>query len=143
MSTHKLLNIYTDGGARGNPGPAAVGVVIKTETQTLVTFAKTIGVATNNEAEYRGVIAALTWLAKRGVHAEKILFHLDSRLVVEQLSGRFKIKKGELKELLQQVKIFEHQIGDPIYYIQIPRAQNWQADILLNQALDSSTTSSA
>src|SRR4030042_3041436 len=96
------LVIYTDGGARGNPGPAAIGVVIRDKQ-----YAQTIGSATNNVAEYKAVIFALK-KAKQILGAAKakktqVAVMSDSELLVEQLSGRFKIKNGELKILFVDV----------------------------------------
>ena len=134
------LNIFTDGGARGNPGPAAVGVVVKNQQgERLAGFGQFIGQATNNVAEYQAVIAALKWLL---VHQETILgcqpinFYLDSTLVVNQLNGRFKIKDLKLKNLIIKIKDLEKKIAQEIFYKFIPRTKNHQADFLVNQTLD-------
>src|SRR3989344_3558887 len=94
--------VHTDGGARGNPGPAAIGVVIEEGNKTLAAFGKTIGEATNNIAEYTAVIEALMWLTQHP--ADYIQFFLDSTLVVNQLNGLFKVKEPHLRELLLQVR---------------------------------------
>jgi len=87
------LNIHCDGGSRGNPGPAAVGVVIKNQdNQVLFEISKTIGESTNNVAEYRGVIEALKLLKNKQVKTQRINFFLDSQVVANQLAGIFKIK---------------------------------------------------
>lgn len=144
------LIVHTDGGARGNPGPAAVGVVIEhkgtvphhTGALPTVTFGKQIGVATNNVAEYAAVVEALTylvgWKHKQGNTDQigSIEFYLDSTLVVNQLNGLFKVKEPHLRDLLTRVRILEADVGGAIHYISVPRAQNWQADLLVNQALD-------
>ena len=135
--------IHTDGGARGNPGPAAIGVVIKTDEQVVITeLSQRIGWTTNNVAEYWAIIAALEWLKKnRALLQEKfpsasISCSLDSSLVVNQLNGLFKIKDAKLRELLYKVKMLEQGIARNITYTYIPREQNIQADTLVNQALD-------
>ena len=142
----KKLVIFTDGGARGNPGPAAVGVVIKTETgQILHTISRTIGETTNNVAEYQGVIAALTWLRNnltiKQFNNETIFqFFLDSKLVVNQLNGLYKVKENHLRELLLKVRQLEQEAGGDIFYNLIPREKNWEADRLVNEALDESVS---
>jgi len=139
----KTLFIYTDGGARGNPGPAGIGVVIKTETgKVLIKISRRIGETTNNTAEYMAVVEALTHLkeAKHDVklnHYRQFKFHLDSAVVVNQLNGLYKVKEAHLRELLLNVRILEQELGGSISYQQIPRLQNNEADALVNQALDS------
>ncbi len=136
------LFIYTDGGARGNPGRAAIGVVVRNEKQELLAeIFRRIGQATNNVAEYQAVIAALEWL-KEYLAIEQssnraIEFFLDSALVVNQLNGLFKVKNGELRNLLVSVRQLEQELGGNISYSLIPREKNWQADALVNKALDS------
>ena len=134
------LIIYTDGGARGNPGPAAVGVVIQQEGKILAQFGKRIGKTTNNVAEYTGVIEALTWLKDNPMNQLTdqpiIQFFLDSNLVVNQLNGTFKIKDTNLRLLLSKIRTLEQEINGEIYYTYIPREQNTQADLLVNGALD-------
>lgn len=132
-----IYHIHTDGGARGNPGPAAVGVVIHKNGKLFHQFGKAIGETTNNVAEYRGVIEALKYMQtilKNNKHA--LLFVLDSVLIVNQLNGVFKIKESHLRELSFQIKLLEQEIGGVIRYTTVPREQNRQADILVNYALD-------
>ncbi len=132
-----IYHIHTDGGARGNPGPAAVGVVIHKNSILLHQFGLAIGETTNNVAEYRGVIEALKYL--RTIfknHNHELLFILDSMLIVNQLNGIFKIKEPHLRELNLQVKLLEQELGGMIRYTTVPREQNRQADFLVNQALD-------
>ncbi|OGG14351.1 hypothetical protein A2875_01735 [Candidatus Gottesmanbacteria bacterium RIFCSPHIGHO2_01_FULL_46_14] len=127
--------IHTDGGARGNPGPAAVGVVIKTETgKKIAEFGEKIGETTNNVAEYTAVVDALG--AIKNMHPTHVDFFLDSLLVAEQLSGRFKVKNDKLRQLLLTVRLLEQEVGGEILYHAIPREQNRRADFLVNQALD-------
>lgn len=129
-----VLSVFTDGGARGNPGPAATGVVIKDEQGKVVhQFGQTIGEATNNVAEYRAVIDALEWILTQAP-PDKINFYLDSALVVHQLRGEWKIKEAHLKQLAAAVHRLETNLA--ITYAAIPREKNFQADALVNQALD-------
>ena len=133
MAENKLI-IYTDGGARGNPGPAAIGVVINSEG-----FRDYIGETTNNVAEYRAVVEALRYVrssVQAQAKVELITFFLDSNLVVQQLNGRFKVKEPKLRELLAQIRILEQEVGSVIHYHLVPREQNTRADFLVNQALD-------
>jgi len=141
MVEQKLFYVFTDGGARGNPGPAAVGVVIKNQTgKVLTSFGRYIGRATNNSAEYQAVVEALSFLEKnyleRKAAVVKINFYLDSTLVVNQLNGRFKIKDQKLKNLIIKVKALEEKIKGKIFYHFIPREKNRQADLLVNQTLN-------
>ncbi len=140
------LLVHTDGGARGNPGPAAIGVLVERNGKTLASFGKRIGETTNNVAEYRAVIEGLNYL-KSQLHSrlfvpelndqsKKIDFYLDSNLVVQQLNGRFKVKEPKLRELLSQIRILEQEVGGVIHYNLVPREQNRRADFLVNQALD-------
>ncbi|MCL4199911.1 ribonuclease HI family protein [Patescibacteria group bacterium] len=134
--------IHTDGGARGNPGPAAIGVVIEDERDGMVVaeFGKTIGETTNNTAEYQAVIEALNFLLRPEMRergsVQSISFYLDSTLVVNQLNGLFKIKQPHLRELLMRVRVLEQQVGGQIQYAAVPREQNSRADFFVNQALD-------
>lgn len=125
--------VHTDGGARGNPGPAAIGVVI----QNIVEFGRRIGEATNNVAEYTAVIEALNYIKSKTDKNVDIQFFLDSNLVVQQLNGRFKVKDPTLRELLMKIKILEQEIGEGVTYLYVPREKNRRADFLVNQALDS------
>jgi len=130
--------IHTDGGARGNPGPAAIGVVIEKDGKKIHEFGKKIGESTNNVAEYTAVIEAFKKIKELGIMNKelRINFFIDSKLVVEQLNGRFKIKDAKLRELVLQIKMLEQEVGGVITYHIIPREQNIRADLLVNQALD-------
>ncbi len=134
------VNVFTDGGARGNPGPSAIGVYIEEESQKKIAgFGKTIGIATNNVAEYKAVIEALDWIIenkKEFSKNTKINFFLDSKLVCSQIIGIFKVKNADLRNLLFDVRNREAQISLPIFYKHIPREQNTKADAFVNQALD-------
>ena len=135
MNYNKII-VYTDGGARGNPGPAAVGVVIEGDGKFVVKFGKRIGASTNNTAEYTGVIEAFNYLIKQGSRGEVIEVLMDSLLVVQQLSGKFKIKQPHLKKLWTEVKASEKKVGERVVYVHIPREKNKEADRLVNEVLD-------
>jgi ribonuclease HI len=133
--------IFTDGGARGNPGPAAAGYVIKNELGEVVVEGGTyLGVATNNLAEYKAVVAALqateTLCTPNKDDLQRISFFLDSKLVVEQLSGRFKIKNQNLAQIAQEINDTLKKRSISATFTHIPRAQNAHADALVNQVLD-------
>lgn len=130
--------VHTDGGARGNPGPAAIGVAIAVDGKKIAEFGKRIGEATNNVAEYTAVVEALTFLKNQKLDG-KTEFFLDSKLVVEQLNGRFKVKEPTLRGLLMKIRILESEIQGKITYQLIPREQNTRADFLVNRALDTLT----
>lgn len=140
--------IHTDGGARGNPGPAAIGVVIEEviavgdrKTREIVRFGKKIGETTNNVAEYTAVIEALLELKTqfsglKNKNEKSTQFYLDSSLVANQLRGLFKIKEPHLRELLMKIRELEQELGGEFNYNYVPREQNRKADFLVNQALD-------
>ncbi len=126
--------VHTDGAARGNPGPAAIGVVVEDESgHTVYETSRTLGVHTNNEAEYLAIIAALQYL--REIRAKAADFYLDSELVVRQLNGRYKVKEPRLQSLHGQATMLLNAV--PTHTIQhVPRKENARADALANEALD-------
>ncbi len=130
--------INTDGGSRGNPGQAAIGVVIRDlETGKLVaSFGKKIGITTNNVAEYSAVIAALQYVIDTKEQGSDIQFFLDSSLVVNQLNGLFKVKDSNMRNLMFKVRELEQGIDGHIVYSYVPREQNTAADFEVNKALD-------
>ena len=138
MGNSHSYTIYCDGGARGNPGPAAYGFVIYDEHGSKIyEEGRVIGNATNNVAEYTGVVAALKWFATKNQEPRsKIQIFLDSKLVAEQLSGRWKIKNENLRNLFFTIKELEQKIGAIFSYSNLPREQNQEADRLVNLALD-------
>jgi ribonuclease HI len=143
QATNNTLIVFTDGGARGNPGEGAIGVYITDENKNeLAGFGKKIGFATNNVAEYKAVINALDWIIenKKSLSKDaKIHFFLDSKLVCSQIIGIFKVKDANLRNLLFDVRNREAQINFPIYYKHIPREQNKKADKFVNSALDNNS----
>lgn len=134
------LKIFADGGARGNPGPAATGFVVKDDTgKILAQKGEYLGKATNNVAEYQAVIKALEWLrTNRRVVADKerIVFFLDSQLVVNQLNGLFRVKNARLRNLIIEARQLEGEVDPPIFYQHVSREKNREADFLVNQTLD-------
>ncbi|MFH1289619.1 MAG: ribonuclease HI family protein [Patescibacteria group bacterium] len=135
------LIIFSDGGSRGNPGPAAIGFVIrKGSGKELVKLGREIGNTTNNVAEYTAILEALKWV-KENVSLDgdlKINCYLDSLLVVRQLEGKFKIKDSKMKALTVEIKKLESEMDAEIFYLLVPREENKIADSLVNQALDKS-----
>jgi len=140
----KSLFVFADGGARGNPGPAATGFIVKdSKGKTLVKVGKYLGQATNNVAEYRAVIEALKWLSHQSSvisHQSSIRFFLDSKLIVSQLNGLFKIKNSGLRNLIVKVRQLEQEVGGNVSYQLIPREKNKEADALVNQSLEQPTS---
>jgi probable phosphoglycerate mutase len=129
----RTLIVYADGGSRGNPGPAAFGAVVYEADKVLIEIAEKIGVATNNVAEYRGLIAGLEAAHKIDPEAQ-IEARLDSKLVVEQMSGNWKMRNPGMRELaLQAKKIHSPEL---LKFVWVPREANSHADSLVNQALD-------
>jgi ribonuclease HI len=128
------LVINTDGGARGNPGPAGIGVVFTATDGNIVgQFKEYIGAATNNVAEYQALVLALEEAKKTG--AEQLQIRMDSELIVRQMQGRYKIKDPGLKilatDVLRRIKNFKN-----VEFVHVPREQNKLADKLVNEAID-------
>jgi ribonuclease HI len=133
------LFVFVDGGARGNPGPSAVGVYIVDKNKVEIKkIGKKIGNATNNVAEYQAALEALTWIAEnvKDDTYSKINFYMDSQLVCSQITGLYKVKNSNLRDLLFSVRTQEARIKTPIFYNLIPREKNQEADLLVNKALD-------
>jgi len=135
--------IYTDGGSRGNPGPAAIGVVICNEKgEEIKKYSEYIGEATNNEAEYRAVIFALKKVkqlfGKKKVRDLEIEINSDSELLVSQLRGLYKILEPRIGELFLKVWNLKIDFKNVIFNL-IPRGRNKTADKLVNEALDNQT----
>ena len=132
----KSITVFCDGGARGNPGPAASGFAVVEGDNIIYKESKYLGETTNNVAEYKAVIMALDWLHKEKFSAGKIVFNLDSQLITKQLMGEFKIKSERLKPLVTIAKDLEKKIDQRIEYVWNPRSQNEIADTLVNDELD-------
>jgi ribonuclease HI len=134
------LTIHTDGGARGNPGPAAIGVVFDSEDFHLE-HERVIGKATNNVAEYTAVLDALEQIpqiiAQQGI--DFIIFNLDSELVVKQIRKEYRVKEPFLQQLNTQIHEKLSTITVPYEFIHVRRAQNALADKLVNHALDTAS----
>jgi ribonuclease HI len=128
--------IFSDGGARGNPGPAAIGfIVLSDKGQVLMANSRYVGLRTNNQAEYEALIAALE--SAVALHAEEVICHLDSELVVKQLTGEYSVKNSELKKLWRKVQELSRRFKKASF-ISVPRTniQIQKADALVNEALD-------
>jgi len=126
--------LFTDGGARGNPGPAAYAYVLEDETGDPIAFlGQTIGVATNNVAEYSGLVAGLAKAAELGVTELEVVS--DSELMVKQMRGEYKIKNDALRDLADAAKSNARRVGR-VEYRHVRRAHNVLADRLVNEALD-------
>jgi len=130
-----MVSVYTDGGARGNPGPAAIGIIIvDEENKILEEHKELLGVKTNNQAEYLAIIKALELALKYG---SEIQCYSDSELMINQLLGRYAIKNEELKKLIQAVKEKE-KMFKKVKYTHVKRNNLFikQVDKLVNNALD-------
>jgi ribonuclease HI len=128
------LIVYADGAARGNPGPAGIGAVVTDQHGRVIEeIAEGIGPATNNVAEYRAAIAGLRAAADRG--ARTVLLRSDSRLLIEQLAGRFRVKKPTLQRLHEEARALMKQFDD-VDLEHVPRELNAEADRLANAGTD-------
>ena len=129
--------VFCDGGARGNPGPAAIGAVVLDPStdppRRLATVSEAIGVTTNNVAEYRALIAGLR--AAAPFRARRVRVRADSLLVISQLRGEWKLKNAGLKPLFEEARALLRSY-EQVDLAHVPRAQNTDADALVNAALD-------
>lgn len=129
----KILEVYTDGASKGNPGPASVGVVFKQKSgPTLCGLSQAIGRATNNVAEYRAVIAALECIDRWQI--ERVHLYVDSELIARQLTGAYRVKSPDLRPLYQRVIHLSRRL-QTFSVRHVPRERNAHADYLANQAL--------
>jgi len=140
------IAVFTDGGSRGNPGQAGVGYLVYMQDGTLLhSEGRAIGISTNNEAEYQAVLDAIEWITAlenqtklKELVIDEIVWQLDSKLVVEQVNKRWKIKEPRLQALAKNIWEALATIPQTSIFMHIPREQNTQADALVNQALDAS-----
>lgn len=145
MKKEKII-VYTDGGSRGNPGPAGIGVVVCNEKgEAIKKYSKDIGIKTNNEAEYGAVIFSLQKIkqlfGKAKIKDIEIEVRMDSELVARQLNGKYKIEEERLFPLF--IKIWNLKIDSgKISFVEIPREKNKEADHLANLAMDKKQTKS-
>ena len=133
---YKRLMIYSDGGARGNPGPAAIAFLAFTETGEVVRADSCfIGICTNNQAEYYALNAALRFGI--AVEAEEVVCHLDSELVVKQLNGEYSVKNLELQKLWRKARELRSCFKE-VSFVNVPRSNPYisRADALVNKTLD-------
>lgn len=124
---------HIDGGSRGNPGPAGYGVRIERDDGTVEEMKQSLGVATNNVAEYRGLLAALTWAVRAGIG--RLHIRSDSELLVKQMRGDYRVKNPGLQPLWEEARRLVRQIGD-VRFEHVRRELNKDADRLANEAMD-------
>jgi ribonuclease HI len=130
----RLLNVFTDGASRGNPGHAGIGGIIEDEKGAILDeWNDYLGICTNNVAEYRALLSSLPRLLS--LNPSGVRFHLDSELVVRQLNGQYKVKDAKMKELYDEVR---RQIGrfPGVSFRHVTRDKNSRADQLANEAID-------
>lgn len=133
-----MVKIFSDGGARGNPGSAASAFAVYEGSRLIHSDSKYLGKATNNVAEYYGVIIALEYLVGSGLNTN-VIFNMDSELVVKQLNGAYKIKDKSLLELAMKAKKIIADNKLQIQFVHIPREKNAFTDNLVNEKLDESS----
>lgn len=130
----EIYSLHTDGGARGNPGPAGIGVVLEgSDGRVIEEISKGIGWATNNVAEYEGLIEGLRSALRNGV--KRLRVYMDSVLVIQQMRGAFKVKHPGLKPLHEAARDLARQFEE-ISFTAVPRDQNKKADKLMNEGVD-------
>jgi ribonuclease HI len=133
MDKASPVTIYTDGAARGNPGPAAFAYVIRRDGEPDIEEKGCLGETTNNIAEYAALVRALEHAHRLG--ARRLVVHSDSELLVRQMAGEYKVKNEGLRPLFEEAEALRRQF-DAVAIRHVPRAQNSQADRLCNEALD-------
>ncbi len=130
-----MIELFTDGASRGNPGPSALGAVASRGGNILFEISEFLGVNTNNYAEYMAAIKALEKLQELGLEKEKITIFADSKLLVEQMSGRWKVKHPNIKPLFDRLQDLLTNF-ESVSFTYVPRERNKRADELANMALD-------
>lgn len=128
--------LYTDGGARGNPGPAGIGGQLFQNTTVIAEFSEYIGEATNNWAEYEALLRGLALVADMPEKPTGLEVKMDSELIVKQMRGEYKVKDKELKLQHEKCKALIEKIGVPVTFTHVRREANKEADRLVNEALD-------
>lgn len=136
--SNSSITIFSDGGARGNPGPAASSFVAFSDNKIIHKESKFLGEATNNVAEYSAVILALEWLGKQYTGV-KVTYCLDSELVVKQLIGIYKIRDKKLMDLVIRIRHLQRKYNLGIEWVHVMREKNAIADKLVNENLDSNS----
>jgi len=134
----RKIKIFTDGGSRGNPGPSASAFVVFDGTIIVIERSEYLGLATNNLAEYNGVLMALKWLKENfnSNAVEQVDFVLDSELVVKQLNGIYKVKNPAIKKIYLSVNNYINDIPCKFSFTSVQRSENRHADFLVNKELD-------
>ncbi|MCX7928494.1 MAG: ribonuclease HI family protein [Patescibacteria group bacterium] len=133
-----VIDVFIDGGSRGNPGMAACAFVVYVNNLQFYQESKYLGVATNNEAEYQGLLMALGYLEKLNLsNFSRINLNMDSELVVKQVKGEYKVKNQRLKILYDKTLNMIKKLGLKISILCVPRSENFVADKLVNERLDS------
>jgi len=127
-----MLEIYTDGGSKGNPGPSAIGLVFYIAGKEVFRHREDIGITTNNIAEYTALTRALEFVIKNQYKIDKIICYADSQLLVNQLNGLYKIKNQNLMNLVFSIRALEKEICIPVYFKHVRREKNVLADALVN-----------
>ena len=129
---------HVDGGSRGNPGPAGYGVHITRDDGSIVELKESLGVATNNIAEYNGLLAALRWAVDAGVHSLRV--KADSELMIKQMLGVYRVKNAGLQPLYEEARRLAARIGR-VSFEHVRREFNQDADRLANEAMDEASPS--
>ena len=129
------LRVYSDGGSRGNPGPAAFAFVVTKDDKIIFEYSEFLGVQTNNYAEYRGLIAAISKALE--LKADEVEFTMDSELAIKQMNGEYKVKSDNIKELHKDAKALSSLIPK-VTFTHVRRANEFvsRADYLLNMEMD-------
>ncbi len=133
------LILFTDGGARGNPGPAAAGgIVADEEGNVLDSFSRYLGTCTNNVAEYRALIEGLARTQRicAAAPCREVAVRMDSELIVKQMRGEYRVRHPQLKPLYEEARALVRTFPCPVFFTHVPREENAAADRLVNEALD-------
>lgn len=135
QSAGGTLHLFTDGGSRGNPGQSAIACILEDPARgvTVKEYKERIGVETNNVAEYRALIKGLELAIPH--HPNRLVCHMDSELIVKQLSGEYRVKMPTLQPLFDEIQKLSAELPDVVFK-HIPRNDNYRADALVNEALD-------